>query len=58
VKVVAVNGILVPPERPAKMGNSSFDRLYVMGIYKIEYEITGHHSENESHWNIRSQFQE
>lgn len=33
MKVVAVSGILVPPERPAKNGDASFDRLYVMDIH-------------------------
>ena len=37
MKVVAVSGIVVPPERPAKNGDSSFDRHYVMDIEDREY---------------------
>ena len=48
MKVVAVNGhprAAREGRGPAKMGNSSFDMLYVMIYTKIEYKLTGHHSE-------------
>jgi hypothetical protein len=51
-----VSGIVVPPERPAKNGDSSFDRYYVMDVQNIT--ITGQYSENGSHRDIRSRFQE